>query len=147
MPRTIAPRSSDTCRSHCPVNFVLETFGDKWTLLIIRDLMFKGKTTYGEFLQSAERIATNILANRLQRLAEHGIIEKAFLPTNRSVPHYALTQRGKDLLPVMIEITAWSARHDPVTNTPGSFLEAYERDRDALLTQLREQIHGTAPTD
>jgi hypothetical protein len=66
--------NSDRCRSHCPINFVLETFGDKWTLLVIRDLMFHGKRHYGEFLASDEGISTNILADRLQRLERDGVI-------------------------------------------------------------------------
>jgi len=118
-------RDSSTCRSSCPINFVLETFGDKWTLLIVRDLMFKEKHTYGELLQSAERISTNILADRLKRLEEHGIITKSVSQDNGSSFHYALTSKGADFLPVMLEITAWSARHDTMTNTPASFFEMF----------------------
>lgn len=117
------PRNSSTCRSNCPINFALETFGDKWTLLIVRDLMFKGKQTYGELLQSDEKISTNILADRLKRLEEHGIITKSVAKKNGSSFNYALTSKGADFLPVMLEITAWSAKHDSMTNTPASFFE------------------------
>ncbi len=120
------PHNSNSCRSNCPINFVLETFGDKWTLLIVRDLMFKGKQTYGEFLQSGEKISTNILANRLKRLEEHGIVAKSVAPENESSFIYALTSKGTDLLPVMLEITAWSAKHDTMTNTPDSFFEMFK---------------------
>lgn len=119
-------RNSSSCRSNCPINFVLETFGDKWTLLIVRDLMFKGKQTYGELLQSDEKISTNILANRLKRLEEHGIITKSVASENGSSFIYSLTSKGSDLLPVMLEITAWSAKHDSMTNTPTSFFELFK---------------------
>ncbi len=120
------PRNSSNCRSNCPINFVLETFGDKWTLLIVRDLMFKEKQTYGELLQSDEKISTNILADRLKRLEEHGIIAKSVSPDNGSSYIYSLTSKGTDLLPVMLEITAWSAKHDSMTNTPASFFELFK---------------------
>ncbi|NVJ97725.1 MAG: helix-turn-helix transcriptional regulator [Alphaproteobacteria bacterium] len=128
--------SSENCRSNCPINFVLETFGDKWTLLIVRDLMFKGKRHYGDFLASDEKIATNILADRLKRLEAHGIIGKTPDPEHKSKQLYSLTEKGRDLLPIMVEITAWSARHDSHTNTPPEFLDAFEHDRESLLKRF-----------
>jgi DNA-binding HxlR family transcriptional regulator len=133
-------RNSDLCRSHCPINFLLETFGDRWTLLVIRDLMFKGKRSYGEFLQSDEKIATNILANRLARLETHGIIDKMPAPDHGSKRLYTLTDKGRDLVPVMLEITAWSARHDAATNTPAAFLAAYESSRDEMIEGFRRAL-------
>ena len=133
-------RSSDVCRSHCPINFVLETFGDKWTLLIVRDLMFKGKRTYGEFLESDEKISTNILADRLKRLEEHEIVQKTVAPDNRSKLIYSLTPKGKDLLPVMLEITAWSAKHDATTNTPDSFLEMFGSAKDKMMSAILSEL-------
>ena len=133
-------RSSEICRSNCPINFVLETFGDKWTLLIVRDMMFKGKRTYGEFLESKEKISTNILADRLKRLEEHEIVEKAVAPDNRSKLLYSLTPKGKDLLPVMLEITAWSARHDAATNTPNSFLEMFGSARKEMMAAILSEL-------
>ena len=123
-------------RSHCPINFVAETFGDKWTLLVIRDLMFKGKRHFNEFRASEEGIASNILADRLQRLEACGVVEKRADPDHRSKLIYELTEKGRDLMPVMLEITAWSARHDARTNTPALFLTAIERDREALMKAL-----------
>ena len=128
--------NSESCRSNCPINFVLETFGDKWTLLVIRDLMFKGKRYYGEFLDSNEKISTNILADRLQRLESKGVIEKQIDPENRSKLIYRLTAKGKDLLPVMLEITAWSSKHDSQTNTPAPFVAALEQDKVALSRKI-----------
>lgn len=129
--------NSENCRSNCPINFVLETFGDKWTLLVVRDLMFKGKRYFGDFLASDEGIATNILADRLKRLEQHGIVTKAPDASHKSKVVYSLTDRGKDLLPVMLEITAWSARHDSHTNTPPAFLQAFDHDREALAASFK----------
>lgn len=133
-------RNSDTCRSHCPINFVLETFGDRWALLIVRDLMFKGKRTFGEFRGSDEKIATNILSVRLKRLEAHGIIKKEVDPDNRSSLIYTLSEKGKDLVPVMLEITAWSAKHDTKTNAPVSFQEDFRSSRDQMLSAVRATL-------
>lgn len=131
------PHDSDECRSHCPINFVLETFGDKWTLLIVRDLMFKGKRHYGEFLASDEGISTNILADRLQRLERDGVIEREADPEHRSKVVYGLTDKGRDLLPVMLEITSWSGKYDSKTNAPSAFLKALVKDRRKVTKQIR----------
>jgi DNA-binding HxlR family transcriptional regulator len=128
------------CRSHCPINFVLETFGDKWTLLIVRDLMFKGKRSYREFLESGEGIATNILADRLKRLEDHGIVTKSADDGNRSRSIYSLTGKGADLLPVMLEITAWSAKHDPLTNAPANFLNQFRSGRRKMIAAIRAKL-------
>jgi DNA-binding HxlR family transcriptional regulator len=131
---------SDLCRSNCPINFVLETFGDKWTLLVIRDLMFHGKRHYSEFLASDEGISTNILANRLQRLEQDGVVEKEVDPNNRSKAIYRLTEKGKDLLPVMLEITAWSGKYDSKTNAPAPFLKALKKDRRPLISKILSEL-------
>ena len=101
-------------RSDCPINFALELFGDKWTFLIIRDMMFKGKHYYGEFLQSEEKIATNILANRLSLLEQSGIIIKKEDPEHRSKFIYKLSQKGIDLMPILVEVIMWSAKYDKI---------------------------------
>ena len=102
-------------KSDCPVHFALEVFGDAWTLLIIRDVMFKGRTTYTDFLRAEEGIATNVLADRLAHLEEDGIIEKDARPSGRGTNRYRLTAKGIDLLPVMLDIIGWSAKYDPKT--------------------------------
>jgi DNA-binding HxlR family transcriptional regulator len=101
-------------RSLCPVNLSLETFGDKWSLIIIRDIMFEGKRSFRELLQSAEKMATNILAGRLEKLEKEGIINKADDPEHKQKHIYSLTAKGIDLLPIMVEIGAWSIKHKPV---------------------------------
>jgi DNA-binding HxlR family transcriptional regulator len=99
-------------RSHCPVNFGLEAFGDRWTLLILRDIVFRGKRTYGEFLKSEEGFATNILASRLSHLEQEGILRRDDAPDGRK-DIFSLTQKGLDLVPVLFEMVLWSAKYDP----------------------------------
>lgn len=134
------PRNSKECRSNCPINFILETVGDKWTLLVVRDLMFKGKSSFGEFLQSEEKISTNILADRLNRLEEHGIVVKSVASDKKSKFIYKLTSKGKDLLPTMLEITAWSAKHDSVTNTPDSFLGKFFSNKQEMISMVMDEL-------
>src|SRR5687768_8557350 len=94
-------------RSNCPISFALDIFGDKWTLLIIRDLIFKDKRYFGEFSKSEEKIASNILTDRLCTLELSGIITKKSDPNNGSKFIYTLSKKGIDLLPVLIEIILW----------------------------------------
>ncbi|HPG06414.1 MAG TPA: helix-turn-helix domain-containing protein [Saprospiraceae bacterium] len=99
-------------RSDCPISCSLDVFGDRWSLLIIRDIMLRGKLSYGEFLGSEEKISTNILANRLSVLEAEGIITKQVAPTNKSKYLYHLTRKGIDLLPIIIEIMDWGAKYN-----------------------------------
>jgi DNA-binding HxlR family transcriptional regulator len=132
--------NSKDCRSNCPINYLLELFGDKWTLLVIRDLMFKEKRYFGEFLQSGEKISTNILANRLRGLEAHGVIEQRMDENNRSKIIYSLTQKGKDMLPIMLEITQWSSTYDDLTNTPTEFQQALKKDKAGLTATLKKGL-------
>jgi len=99
-------------RSHCPINFFLEAFGDKWTLLIIRDIIFRGKSTYGEFLKSEEGVATNILAARLEHLENEGILKKIVDPEDARRNKFQLGEKGIETVPVLFEIMAWSEKYD-----------------------------------
>ena len=117
-------------KSDCPIHFALETFGDSWTLLVVRDLMFKGRSTYSDFLRAEEGIATNILANRLLRLEQDGVIAK-------EGTRYRLTPKGIDLLPVLLEMIAWSARYDPGTAAPPDFVRRLQTDREGLIQETR----------
>ncbi len=105
---------SDKVRSGCPVSLGLDIFGDRWTLLIIRDLMFTGKRRFREMLQSDEHISTNILADRLKMLLEEGIITKAEDPSHKQKTIYSLTEKGIVLLPVLMQIGRWSYQYRPV---------------------------------
>lgn len=100
-------------RSHCPINFFLEFLWDKWSLLILRDIVFRGKTTYWEFLKSEELFATNILANRLEQLCENGILQKKLGTQDKRSIKYFLTQKWLDLIPILFEMVLWSSKYDP----------------------------------
>lgn len=124
-------------RSDCPVNFALQTFGDAWSLLLIRDLLFTERRTYTEFLTAGEGMATNVLAARLRQLQSQGLIRKE--GSGRGAG-YALTRKGLDLLPAMLELISWSARHDPRTAAPPEFVARIRRDRDRLAADLRKDL-------
>ena len=98
-------------RSDCPISSVLDIIGDKWTMLIVRDLFSKGKCTYGDFLKSAEKIATNILANRLERLEQNNIILKREHPNSKAKVLYELTPKGIDMFPIIVEFVIWASKY------------------------------------
>lgn len=102
----------ETRRSNCPISCSLEVFGDRWSLLIIRDIMLRDKVSFSEFLNSEEKIATNILVNRLKILEAEKIVVKEVSPENKSKYVYSLTQKGLDLLPIIIEIMDWGAKYN-----------------------------------
>lgn len=126
----------------CPVAYGLDMFGDKWSLLVIRDMMLSGKKTYNDFLETGEGIATNILADRLKHLETEGIINKSRDPENRRSYHYSLTEKGRDLLPVMMEIVSWSGKHDNRPNARRGMVEKIQKDRKGteaeILSALRD---------
>jgi DNA-binding HxlR family transcriptional regulator len=105
--------SASEPRSYCPINLSLEIFGDTWTLLVLRDMMFGGKRHFRELLASDEHISSNILADRLARLVEHGMLTKADDPTHKQKAIYSLTEKAISLLPVIVQIGAWGSRWVP----------------------------------
>lgn len=127
-------------KSDCPINFALEIFGDRWTFLIVRDLMFKGKHYYGEFLLSEEKIATNILADRLLLLESNGIISKSNDPSHKQKIIYRLTQKGIDLIPVLVEIIMWSAKYDKNSAVDMEFVKSVKLDKDRLISQIYSRL-------
>lgn len=129
-------RGKEGCRSGCPISFGLDIFGDKWTLLLIRDILFKGKRTYKDFFQSEEGIATNILADRLDWLEKQKILRKARDPKDHRGHVYGLTRKGIDLLPLMLEIIRWSAKYDPKTAAPTAFVRRLKTDREGLMRDI-----------
>jgi DNA-binding HxlR family transcriptional regulator len=100
-------------RSYCPINLSLEIFGDTWSLLVLRDMMFAGKRHFRELLQSDEHISSNILADRLARLVEHGLLTKSDDPSHKQKAIYTLTEKGIELLPIVVQIGAWGSRWVP----------------------------------
>lgn len=129
-------------RSHCPVAYALDMFGDSWSLLVMRDLIFNGKQRYRELLDSEEGIATNVLADRLSRLEQLGIISKGRDPGDRRQVLYAPTPKGLDLIPLMLEMIQWSAKHDPATAAPQAFLRRLKKDRAGLIAETRARFGG-----
>jgi DNA-binding HxlR family transcriptional regulator len=125
-------------RSGCPISIALEVFGDAWSLLIVRDLMFKGLRTFSEFACSDEKIATNILSDRLARLEAAGILTKAADPADARRVHYRLTDKGMDLAPALVEIVLWAARHEQ-TDAPPNILRAMRSNREQFLADVRKR--------
>lgn len=124
-------------RSNCPLNVSLELFGDRWTLLIVRDLMLKGRTHFGELLDGGEGIASNILTDRLAKLEAHGIVRRRRDTADGRRLTYRLTQRGIDLAPVLLEMILWAAKHE-ATAAPPKEVKAMERDRAGYLAAIRK---------
>jgi DNA-binding HxlR family transcriptional regulator len=134
-------------RSGCPLNASVEVLGDRWSLLIIRDMMLRGFRTYKEFLESYERIATNILADRLRRLEGHGIISTARDPSDGRKLIYSLTAKGIDLAPVLTEMVLWAAAHEKTGNQP--LVRQMRKDKQQVISTVRQRwaekkIHSTA---
>ena len=136
-------------RSNCPVNFGLETFGDKWSLLIVRDIVFWGKKTYSDFLKSDEGIATNILASRLVQMEQEGILIKTPHPTDKRKDVYTLTEKGLELIPLLVEIVAWSGKliewqAVAGTGTPEQIRQvkrfAMTQDKRKIIQEIRDAV-------
>ena len=124
-------------RSDCPINFALQTFGDAWSLLVIRDLMFTKSRTFSEFAAADEGMATNVLTDRLERLINHGLIRR---DGRGKGARYALTDKGLDLLPAMLQFIAWSARYDALTAVPPQFSARIRRDPGGVEAELRAAL-------
>ena len=130
-------RASPKWRSGCPLNASVEVLGDRWSLLIIRDMMLRGFRTYKEFLESYERIASNILADRLQNLMAHGIITSERDPTDGRKLIYSLTAKGIDLAPVLTEMVLWAAGHEDTGNQ--ELVRQMRKDKNQFLAAVRQR--------
>lgn len=135
--------------SGCPISYSLDIFGDRWTLLVLRDLLLAGKQRYREFRASDEAIASNILSDRLRRLEATGIIVRDRDPNDRRQFIYRVTDKGRTLQPVLLEIAAWGASHDPQTGAPPDFADRFYADREAfyadhggMMTKLDHHADG-----
>jgi DNA-binding HxlR family transcriptional regulator len=122
-------------RSQCPISTALDIFGDKWTLLVIRDLLFNEKRTYGEILDSEEKIATNILADRLALLEEAEVITREKHPDSKVKILYSLTAKGIDLIPVLVEIIAWSEKYHKVHPYAKRFAMQLKKDKQGVIRE------------
>ncbi len=126
-------------RSDCPLSIALEVFGDRWTLLILRDLILKGLSSFKQFEQSGEGIASNILADRLKRLQTQGIVSCTRSSSDARALVYRPTNKGLELLPVLFEMVLWAARHER-TAAPPALLKRMREDRETLLAELRSRF-------
>src|SRR6202030_943727 len=124
-------------RSGCPLNASVEMLGDRWSLLILRDMMLRGFRSFKEFLASYEGIATNILADRLKRLIAHGIVTAERDPSDGRKLIYVLTAKGLDLAPVLTEMVLWAAKHEETGNQP--LVRLMRADKEKFLAGVRER--------
>ncbi|TGM35309.1 transcriptional regulator [Leptospira levettii] len=131
-------------RSECPLSCSLDIFGDKWSLLIMRDMMFFNKSTFGDFAKSQEGIATNILTARLQNLEEHDLIQKLDHPTSKAKVLYKLTNKAIDLLPIIIEIQLWADKYMEIPSEIKAHIKEAKKNKDefimAMTKKLKKQI-------
>jgi len=132
---------TQTLRSACPINYALELLGDSWSLLILRDMVYYGKSTYGDFIASDERIARNILADRLERLQQHGIIKKTPHPSDKRKDTYVLLEPGLDLIPILLDYANWSATHSKgAAVAPTWWVKLVEDKRSEMIPLIRKTV-------
>ena len=141
----VAGKSQSEHRSVCPVSISLEMLGDRWSLLIIRDLMVRGYRTFKEFQGAGEGIATNILSDRLRKLQAAGIITAGIEKTDGRKVNYRLTEKGIDLAPVLLELLIWGARHEE-TGAPCAVIDQMEQNRQQVLAETRRRWQERDPT-
>jgi DNA-binding HxlR family transcriptional regulator len=134
--------SAQRRRSTCPINFAVESVGDSWSLLIIRDIVFFGKHTFGEFASSGEGISSNILASRLARLEREGILIRTPHQSDRRKELYSLTEKGLDLIPILMEMANWSAGHDPLTSAPLDFVARVNAEKEVIFRLIRDTVQA-----
>lgn len=132
-------------RSDCPLNYALEIFGDKWSLLIIRDMVFFNKRYYQEFLTSEEKISTNILANRLAALEDNGFVKKEQSTAHKQKMIYSLTEKGIDLVPLIIEIGLWTDRYgaEIPAEKKDFILKDVRVDKQKAIERLKGMLYET----
>lgn len=131
-------RVTPGCRSRCPVAFGLDIFGDQWTLLVIRDLVFGGDGTFQSFAQSPEGIATNVLAERLARLEAAGIVGRLVDEQDRRRGRYYLTEKGVDLYPVLLEMIRWGGKHQPDSPATPALVARLAGEQEQTMKRLRD---------
>src|SRR5256885_655323 len=134
----------DEHRSGCPINLTLEVVGDRWSLLIIRDIIFGNRRHFRELLtRSEEGIASNILADRLKTLLKQGIISKADDPTHKQKAIYSLTEKGIELLPVLAQMSVWGRKYLPVTEELAIRARLLEKGGPKLWAEFMDELRET----
>jgi DNA-binding HxlR family transcriptional regulator len=132
-------------RSECPVSVSLDLLGDRWSLLIIRDLMVRGYRTFREFQHAGEGIATNILSDRLHKLEAAGILSTEAVEGDARSAYYRLTPKGIALAPVLLELLIWAGHHEE-TAAPGPYIAQLEKNRAAILAETFRRWEERDPT-
>lgn len=132
-------------RSGCPVSVSLDLLGDRWSLLIVRDMMVRGYRTFREFQRAGEGIATNILTDRLQKLEHGGILKREAAAKDGRSTYYRLTEKGIALAPVLLELLIWGARNEK-TDAPCAAIEAMEQSRAAVIAETYRRWEQRDPT-
>jgi DNA-binding HxlR family transcriptional regulator len=135
----VAPKERGR-RSGCPIAYALDILGDRWTLLVVRDLVFARKRHFRDFVASPERIASNILADRLRALEGFGIVSRRPDPESARQVIYELTEKGEDLIPALLELIRWGAKYDTDTAAPRALARRIERDRKRLIAEIRSSL-------
>ena len=130
----------DDNKSRCPINFTVELFGDTWSLLIVRDMASLGKNTFGQFLESEERIGPSVLAERLAHLERKGIVAKRPSETDKRKMIYSLTDKGLSVIPLIYEFAVWGSLNSPNPEAPDSWFRAMRHDRETVLRLWREAV-------
>jgi DNA-binding HxlR family transcriptional regulator len=141
----VAEKFNPKRRSGCPISISLDLFGDRWSLLIIRDMMVRGLRTFSEFQHSTEKIATNILSDRLRHLESAGLIVAERAPEDARKIHYRLTPKGIALAPVLLELFIWAGRHEQ-TGAPNAIVEQMDQSREAILAETYRRWEQRDPT-
>ena len=130
-------------RSNCPIGYSLDIWWDKWSFLILRDLFFNGKCTYGDFRKSPEKISTNILASRLQSLEEHAIIERMPYPDSKIKILYGLTEKWINLFPLFVEIYLWADKYTHIPHEIWVYFQAAKEGKEEFIKNLTEKMKNT----
>ena len=127
-------------RSLCPISSALDIIGDKWSLLIVRDLVFRGFREFGQFLGADEGISTNILAERLGRLQCAGILVRSDHPADGKKYVYRLTEKGVDLIPLLFDLVLWGAKYTPNHAAPAQVLREMRTNPEKMIADLRTAL-------
>ena len=126
-------------RSDCPISYALDLLGDKWTVLILRDIALADKHFFKDFLEAGEGVATNVLSDRLKMLHDFGIIKSKPFEQNKTMKYYSLTEKGAELIPLIIELWTWGAKYDPGSTVSEETLQQRLTQKDQIIESYKAQ--------
>ena len=125
-------------RSSCPISYSLDLLGDKWILLILRDIGLADKHFYKDFLEAGEGIATNVLSDRLKLLENQGLIKSEPYRLNRTMKYYSLDDKGIELIPLIVDLWVWGAKNDPDSPVTKKNLQSRISNKKKIVEQYKE---------